>query len=218
MLELFSDIGFALYYIVLFSLFRIKLSGRAPTLPPGWIAHPLQNGKLLRDKEISLKDFERVQILAATRTANVFLAKHKGSNLYYALKGVKKREIYAYDMFTKVQREIEIHLNLGKWTPNLFRVFDHHSYVFFVSEYCVCGDLALLQRRVRWLPHQVIKYYILQVIAALEYLHGARKTIHRNVEAANVLIGKNVLFTTYLNSFSAYRSGKINRFWKCNST
>ena len=195
MLQAIQDIVFFLCHLFAFALYKVRLSKSEPATSPDWIAHPLRHGKLLRDKNMSFADFVRVGVLHSSRKTNVFLCKHKGTNLYYALKGAKKLAIYRQEKRDFIVHEIKMHMSLNKFVPNLFRVFDNHSYVFFVMEYCVCADLETLAKRARWLPSEVLKYYTIQIVAALNYLHNARRMVYRNLEAPNVLIGKACTYT-----------------------
>lgn len=194
MLQFLSDVAFCVSHMVSFALYKVKLSKKGPYASPDWIAHPLRHGKLLRDKDMSFSDFNTLAVVHSSGRTNVFLCRHKGTKLCYALKGVKKVSMFQKQKAELLKREIEMHLSLSKWAPNVFRVFDHHSYVFLVMEYCVCADLHTLWRKARRLPSEVLKYYTIQVIAALNYLHGARRIVYRNLEASNVLIGKSFLW------------------------
>uniref|UniRef100_A0A7S3PNF6 Protein kinase domain-containing protein n=1 Tax=Aplanochytrium stocchinoi TaxID=215587 RepID=A0A7S3PNF6_9STRA len=153
-----------------------------------WVADPIRDGRYLRDKVVKFEDFEKICYLNSGQSSNVYLCKYKRNGKYYALKAVKKYWVYDERQFDHVQREMSVHLGLTQGAANLFRVFENHSYIYFVMEYCVLGDLKLLLLRNGRFPRQVLQYIIAGIVNGINYLHETRCIIHRHICASNVML------------------------------
>lgn len=118
----------------------------------------------------------------------------KSDNKTYALKRVKmskmsKKEIS--DALNEVRFLASIrHSNI----VGFFEAFveNNESELCIIMEYCGCGDLAQkierYKRRRQYMNEQVIWIYTIQVLRALQLLHG-KGICHRDLKAANTFLG-----------------------------
>ncbi len=75
------------------------------------------------------------------------------------------------------------HKNIVK----LRKVFENKDNIFLVMEYCGNGSLADLLDSRDGLSEIEIKYFIMQIVEAINYIHE-KKVIHRDIKPANILL------------------------------
>ena len=61
------------------------------------------------------------------------------------------------------------------------------NYLFFVLEYMPGGDFANILYTYYRLPELIAKFYIAELVLALEYLHSLN-IIHRDIKPENILL------------------------------
>jgi serine/threonine protein kinase len=69
----------------------------------------------------------------------------------------------------------------------LYFAFQTPKYLYLVLELCSNGDLFGLMEKKGKIEEQVAKFYLAEIILALEYLHGCG-ILYRDLKPANVLI------------------------------
>ena len=126
-----------------------------------------------------------------------FLGKGAFGNVYimsngekeYAAKIIKKSKI---SIEQKVG-EIKIHETLNNQNiVNLIDEFETPNYFVFIMDNCEHGDMKhLIKARIR-LTEPEVKYYALNILKGIEYLHS-QHIIHRDIKLANVLLCGNKL-------------------------
>lgn len=160
---------------------------------PPWLGNPVRDGKVLTTRFINIDSFDSIKYLCEGRRSQVVLARLKASGRYYVLRGVKKKWMFKYQAAEEVRREASIHLHLqSKFIVNLFRVFDHHSFVYFVQEFCIGGTLGILRQRSipRLIPPKIfgpdsVRFYVAEIASAIQHMHD-RRIIYRNLLPENV--------------------------------
>jgi len=76
-----------------------------------------------------------------------------------------------------------------------YYIFSDDDNYYFVMEFVGGGDLSSFLKRIPNPSNQIVKQFLVEMILALEYLHG-KKIYHRDVKPENILISKNVLLKT----------------------
>lgn len=126
-----------------------------------------------------------------------FLGKGAYGNVYvisdgkkeYAGKIIKKSKI---SMEQKVN-EIKIHETLNNQNiVNLIDEFETPDYFVIILDNCEHGDMKHLIKARRRLTETEVKYYALNILKGIEYLHS-QNIIHRDIKLANVLLCGNKL-------------------------
>ncbi|TAQ83954.1 hypothetical protein B7494_g7716 [Chlorociboria aeruginascens] len=140
-------------------------------------------------KQFHLGMFEIGKPLGKGKFGRVYLARERGSGFVCALKVLHKNELQAGRVETQVRREIEIQSNLRH--PNVLQLYTHFNdtkRVFLVLEFAGKGELYKhLRREVRF-PEWKAAQYVVQMAAALKYLHK-KHVIHRDIKPENILVG-----------------------------
>jgi len=98
------------------------------------------------------------------------------------------------DTAEDIKREIEIMrhcdcVNIVKYLDAFLREHQMRSSLWVVMEFCQVGStLDLMRKQQAPLPLECIAWVCAGVLSGLEYLHTQRRTIHRDIKAANVLL------------------------------
>lgn len=143
----------------------------------------------LRNRDMSLNDFEIGKPLGKGKFGRVYLAREKLTGFVCALKVLHKSELIEGKVEKQVRREVEIQSNLRH--PNVLRLFywfHDKKRIFLVLEYAGHGELYRhLQKEGRF-SEQKSAQYIAQMTAALKYLHK-KHIMHRDIKPENILVG-----------------------------
>lgn len=166
---------------------------------PTWLGNPVRDGRLLVDKHVNLDHFGEIKFLCEGETSVVSVARYDSNKRYYCLKGIKKKWVFKTRSFDEVERQLAVHISTSsRFIANVFRVFDHPSFVFVMQEYCLGGTLAMAIEK-RALPPftagklslKEARFYLAEIASALHYLHSVRNIVYRGLLLENVGISWN---------------------------
>ncbi len=132
-------------------------------------------------------EYELISKLGSGRFGSAHLANHKRSGTTIALKIFPKRIVKQTDFLREYNYSyfLSPHQSIIDTYEGTYICADSH---FFVQEYAERGSLrTLIEANTGSLAETVVKQMIVQVFAALEYMHS-EKLVHRNVSAENVLL------------------------------
>jgi serine/threonine protein kinase len=122
-------------------------------------------------------------------------ARHKHTNITFALKIMKKRLLVEHNAANMINRERRIMSELlHPFIVNLYGHFSTPTKLYMVLRLAPGGDISeMLARQERndfCFSSSVAKFVIAQVILAIEYMHG-RGILHRDIKTENILIDEN---------------------------
>jgi serine/threonine protein kinase len=121
---------------------------------------------------------------------SVFLVKKKeGDGKLYAMKELQKEHILKYNKIQAVFRERDI-LEMICEHQNVVQLectFQDEDNLYFLMEFADKGSLASLIKHVKPLPIETSRFFIAELVLALEYLHS-KKIVHRDLKPDNILI------------------------------
>ncbi|KAH8588958.1 kinase-like domain-containing protein [Bisporella sp. PMI_857] len=140
-------------------------------------------------KQFHLGMFEIGRPLGKGKFGRVYLARERNSGFVCALKVLHKNEIQQGKVEKQVRREIEIQSNLRH--PNILKLYGHFhdsKRVFLILEFASKGELYKHLRRENRFPEWKAAQYIVQMAAALKYLHK-KHVMHRDIKPENILVG-----------------------------
>ncbi|KAJ0411301.1 hypothetical protein ATCC90586_005710 [Pythium insidiosum] len=133
--------------------------------------------------------------------ARVVHARMKETGAEYAIKIMEKRFIMKEDKVKFVMMERKVFTQLAsERIVKLFYTFHDDNYLYFVMELCRGGELldvitkhqkeqAALGVQDRACSLELTRFYIAEVVQALEYLH-AKGFIHRDLKPENILLSE----------------------------
>ncbi|RKP40018.1 phosphoinositide-dependent kinase-1, partial [Dimargaris cristalligena] len=122
----------------------------------------------------------------------VMLGTDKTNGQRYAVKILDKRHI--------IKEKKTKYVNIEKNTlsrlshPLIVRLhyaFQDSTNLYFVLDYAENGELLALIRRFTQLPEPCVRFYMAEIITAVEYLHH-KHVVHRDLKPENILLGQDM--------------------------
>ena len=151
---------------------------------------PAQN----KTKKYKIEDFSVLSLLGYGTFGSVLLVKHaKYQDQPYALKAIVKSKIdIETKQLTHIKNERDVLLKLGKenkdkFWPNLYESMQDDACFYFLLDYVPGGELFTFIKRKLVIKTEGIKFYMAEVICALEQLHKLN-IIYRDIKLENILI------------------------------
>ncbi|XP_008783022.2 serine/threonine-protein kinase D6PK [Phoenix dactylifera] len=143
-----------------------------------------------RDGVIGLTHFRLLKRLGCGDIGSVYLSELSGTKCYFAVKVMDKGSLASRKKLLRAQTEREILQCLDHpFLPTLYAHIETDKFSCLVMEFCPGGDLHTLRQRQpgKYFPEQAAKFYVAEVLLALEYLHMLG-IIYRDLKPENVLV------------------------------
>jgi 3-phosphoinositide dependent protein kinase-1 len=133
------------------------------------------------DQKFNRLNIEFGDMLGEGAYARVFHARLKSTNEEYAIKMMEKKHIIRHQKEAFVFNEKNVLSKLNH--PNLMRLhatFQDNIALYFVLDLCPGGELFQQLKKAGKCSLEVTKFYIAEVVLALEYLNS-QKIVHRDL-------------------------------------
>lgn len=148
--------------------------------------------QVVRTKEgsVGLGHFRLLKRLGCGDIGSVYLSELSGTKCYFAMKIMDKASLATRKKLLRAQTEREILQCLDHpFLPTLYTHFETDKFSCLVMEFCPGGDLHTLRQKQpgKYFPEQAAKFYVAEVLLALEYLHMLG-IIYRDLKPENVLV------------------------------
>ncbi|GAA5958760.1 hypothetical protein JCM3765_006027 [Sporobolomyces pararoseus] len=149
------------------------------------------------DIGLALADFDMLDTLGTGTFGRVLLARLRTSSsrpsqrqpLYFAMKILEKNTIVRLRQIEHVNSERStLALVQHPFIVNLFCTFQDESNLYLLLEYVQGGELFSHLRRAGRFSADVTRFYIANLVLALEHLHS-QNIIYRDLKPENLLIG-----------------------------
>lgn len=142
------------------------------------------------DQPTKVDDFEFVKMISKGAYGRVWLVRRKATNDVYAMKIINLAEKTMRN--TKELESLKIENKVFGLAQEDFVVravftFTHETFICFVMEYMVGGDFGDILHNYTALSEQVARFYIAEIVLALEYLHNLG-IVHRDIKPENILL------------------------------
>jgi len=143
-------------------------------------------------KEVTVQpsSFIKIRKLGEGDVGRVYLVREKKTDNLFAMKVISKREMIKRKKTKRILAEQEILATSNHpFIVTLYHTFQTEEHLFFCMEYCVGGEFfrALQTRDSKCICEDDSKFYLCEVIAALEYLH-LLGFIYRDLKPENILL------------------------------
>ncbi|KAJ3434809.1 serine/threonine-protein kinase pkga-related [Anaeramoeba flamelloides] len=139
----------------------------------------------------SLSDFEIINQISRGAYGQVFLSMKKDTKDIYAIKVLKKKSMILKNQVKHINTEKHIMSKTGNhFIVKLYYSFQSENNLYLLMEFCPGGDLFALLATIGYLNEQTARFYIAEIILAVEFLHK-HGIVHRDLKPDNLLIDKN---------------------------
>ncbi|EDR29850.1 serine/threonine protein kinase ppk22, putative [Entamoeba dispar SAW760] len=143
----------------------------------------------IKKRKAVTTDFKKIALIGRGNIGRVYLAQKKGTKEFYSLKVIGKKLVTQ-----NKQRHIESEKGILERLKHPFIVhlewdFETPFYYIFVMTYCAGGDFwRLLNKQPGNCFREVVaKFYLAEIICALEYLH-MEGVVYRDLKPENILL------------------------------
>ncbi|RYE26775.1 MAG: hypothetical protein EOP48_34935, partial [Sphingobacteriales bacterium] len=142
---------------------------------------------------IGINDFKPIKMISKGAFGRVWLMKRKATNDYYAIKIVNLAEkgLKNNQELNNLKNENRVFGRAQKdFVVRALFTFTHDTFICFAMEYMLGGDFGDILHKYCCLEEDVARFYIAEIVLALEYLHSL-KIVHRDLKPDNILLDKN---------------------------
>lgn len=134
--------------------------------------------------------YENIKNIGNGMFGQVYLAKHKIEQKFYAIKRINFKDISTKDR-ENIENEVKVleelkHPNIVSYKDSFF---DSENFFNIVMIYCDGGDIynKIRSAKGKHFPENEIIDYIVQLGLALSYVHD-KKILHRDLKTQNIFI------------------------------
>ena len=143
-------------------------------------------------KKLSLDDFQPLKLLGTGTFGRVILVRKKDNKKLYAMKMLSKSYVKTYhqEEHTKAERDLMVSLN-SPFIINIKYAFQDETNLYIITDFMQGGDMFfhLHDNDNGQFDREKAKFYIIELILALEYLHQ-KNMIYRDLKPENILMDK----------------------------
>ncbi|XP_073062811.1 serine/threonine-protein kinase D6PKL2-like [Primulina eburnea] len=141
---------------------------------------------------LGLSHFNLFKKLGSGDIGTVYLAELIGADCLFAIKVMDNEFLARRNKMPRAHMEREILKMLDHpFLPTLYAQFTSDNLSCLVMEFCPGGDLHVLRQKQpgRYFPEQEARFYVAEVLLALEYLHMLG-IVYRDLKPENILVRK----------------------------
>ncbi|KAL0249047.1 hypothetical protein GEMRC1_004281 [Eukaryota sp. GEM-RC1] len=139
----------------------------------------------------SLSEFTFDRVIGTGTFGHVFLAFHKPSSQWCAVKVLNKMHIVSLKQTVHIINERDILARIEHpFIVNLLGTANSPRDIYIVMEFVNGGELFTYLRRHRRFPVDTARYYAAQIVLALEHLHS-HNIVYRDLKPENLLLDSN---------------------------
>jgi serine/threonine protein kinase len=138
-----------------------------------------------------LESFQKLQTLGTGTFGRVHLIRHKTTGQYFAMKVLKKTEVVRLKQIQHVNSERgTLALLNHPFLVRMYRSYQDSINLYMVMEYIAGGEMFSHLRRLGRFSVDVGRFYLAEVILAIEYIHSF-DIIYRDLKPENLLLDQN---------------------------
>lgn len=165
-----------------------------PTVPshgPSTGGRPSRLSQLGPERRMAffrLDDFQIMRPLGTGTFGRVYLAKYKGAVKYFALKRLRKIDVIRLKQIDHVQNERSLLSRLSHpFIIKMYAALQDERHLYMLMEYAPGGELFHYLRRAGRLSLDAARFYIAELVLAIEYMHSF-DIAYRDLKPENLLL------------------------------
>jgi hypothetical protein len=157
-------------------------------IPPSRMTIKPPEPAVQEEEGIHLHSFEILEEVGSGSFGKVFKVKKKFSDEVFALKSLNKGTLRSRKQLKYAIAECKILKSIRHaFILPLYWAFQSDTHLFMVLEFCSLGDFSRLLSYVHHLTVPQAKFYIAEIILAIEHLHSL-DIVYRDLKPQNILL------------------------------
>ena len=147
----------------------------------------LKDHKVKKKFKLSLYNLQKLSLLGAGASGEVYLVQDTETKKKLALKTVK----YTEDEKEKSQIETEVNLSTLLKHENIIRIYATYflkGRINFVMEYMDKGTIADILKKIKKIPEKFVGLIAYQVVKGMTFCQKEKRIIHRDLKPSNILV------------------------------
>ncbi|KAF0977219.1 hypothetical protein FDP41_003872 [Naegleria fowleri] len=168
-----------------------EIRNRIGVLPPLAKSPSIQPERPKIDySKLGASSFEKLKLIGKGDVGKVYLCRLKSTELYFAMKVLRKDEMIKRNKVKRVLTEREILATVDHpFITKIFCSFQTKESLVFILEWCAGGEFfrVLKKQPFKCLPENIVRFYAAEVVLALEYLH-LKGFLYRDLKPENILL------------------------------
>lgn len=139
-----------------------------------------QESSQVKNKKLTIKDFDLIRVLGRGSFGKVFLVQKKTSRKYFALKTLKKEEILQRGHIDNALTEKNVLQKAQHpFVVRLRYSFQNETTLYLVMDFCPGGELFMQLKKKGRFGEDSVRFYAAETLLALHYLHEKLDIIYR---------------------------------------
>ncbi len=142
----------------------------------------------LIEVKVGPRHFELLKLIGEGAFGKVLLVRNKLNNSLYAMKVISKKHLKKKNNIQYMKSERDILLKMSHpFIVTLWHAFQTDKKLFLVMDFLAGGELFFHLKRRGLILEQEVRFYLAEIILALEFLHNIG-VIHRDLKPENILL------------------------------
>lgn len=145
---------------------------------------------LMMPNKPSIQDYSILKPISRGGYGRVYLASKKTTGDLYAIKVIKKDDIFRKNLEASVVAEQDAMLRAKHpFIVDLIFSFQSREYIYLVMEFLIGGDLGTQLSINGYFEEPTASHYIAEISLSIDYLHSIG-IVHRDLKPENILISE----------------------------
>jgi len=142
----------------------------------------------LYTRKINISDFETEVVLGKGAYGRVVLSRKINTGQYYAIKEIKKNQIFNdKDKVNFIFERLILQKVKSPFIVRLHYAFQTPDMLYYVLDFCAGGELFFHLKKKRTFSEKKARFYLAEIVLAIEELHR-NDVIYRDLKPENILL------------------------------